>query len=92
MGRRDTGQNGDSGVGARMFGRILEEMSNSANRGRIFRCSYKPCGYSDDALLRRFDAAVPCSFPDVDEACHLRHYVEDHYKAKWWKHQSCLWG
>ncbi|HLX39147.1 MAG TPA: AAA family ATPase, partial [Ktedonobacteraceae bacterium] len=35
MVKRDTGQSGDSGVGARMFARLLEEMSNPANRGQI---------------------------------------------------------
>lgn len=69
MGRRDTGQDGDSGVGARMFGRILEEMSNADNRGKIlWVAATNRADLLDDALLRRFDRVVPLLTPDVDEA------------------------
>ncbi|HEV2472023.1 MAG TPA: ATP-binding protein, partial [Chthonomonadales bacterium] len=55
MVRRDTGQGGDSGVGARMFARLLEEMSNAANRGRIlWVAATNRADMLDEALLRRF--------------------------------------
>lgn len=68
IGRRDTGQGGDSGVSARMFARILEELSNNANRGRILwiAASNRP-DLLDDALLRRFDRVVPLLIPDLEE-------------------------
>jgi SpoVK/Ycf46/Vps4 family AAA+-type ATPase len=72
MGRRDTGQNGDSGVGARMFARILEEMSNASNRGRIlWVAATNRVDLLDDALLRRFDRVIPLLTPDVDESCRI---------------------
>jgi SpoVK/Ycf46/Vps4 family AAA+-type ATPase len=69
IGRRDTGQNGDSGVSARMFARLLEELSNSENRGRILwiAATNRP-DLLDDALLRRFDRVVPLLIPDLSEA------------------------
>lgn len=68
IGRRDTGQSGDSGVSARMFARLLEELSNSANRGRILwiAATNRP-DLLDDALLRRFDRVVPLLVPDLLE-------------------------
>lgn len=72
MVRRDTGQSGDSGVGARMFARILEEMSNPANRGRIlWVAATNRADIIDDALLRRFDRVVPLLVPDVSESCRI---------------------
>ncbi|GEM_PF-1026181 len=69
MGRRDSGQNGDSGVSARMFARILEEMSKASNRGRImWVAATNRSDYLDDALLRRFDRVVPLLAPDGDES------------------------
>lgn len=70
--RRDTGQSGDSGVGARMFARLLEEMSNPANRGRIlWVAATNRADIIDEALLRRFDRVVPLLTPDVDESCRI---------------------
>lgn len=72
MVKRDTGHSGDSGVGARMFARILEEMSNAANRGRIlWIAATNRVDLLDDALLRRFDRVIPLLAPDVDEACRI---------------------
>jgi SpoVK/Ycf46/Vps4 family AAA+-type ATPase len=72
MARRDTGQSGDSGVGARMFARILEEMSNAANRGRIlWVAATNRADMIDAALLRRFDRVVPLLTPDVHESCRI---------------------
>ncbi len=72
MGRRDTGQSGDSGVGARMFGRILEEMSNPFNRGRIlWVAATNRADILDEALLRRFDRVIPLLTPDIEEACRI---------------------
>lgn len=69
MGRRDTGQNGDSGVSARMFARILEEMSKASNRGRVmWVAATNRTDFLDDALLRRFDRVVPLIAPDAEES------------------------
>jgi SpoVK/Ycf46/Vps4 family AAA+-type ATPase len=72
MGRRDTGQGGDNGVGARMFGRVLEAMSDSTRRGRIlWVAATNRADLLDDALLRRFDRVIPLLTPDVRESCHI---------------------
>jgi SpoVK/Ycf46/Vps4 family AAA+-type ATPase len=72
MVRRDSGQSGDSGVGARMFARILEEMSTASNRGRIlWVAATNRVDFLDDALLRRFDRVVPLLAPDEEEACRI---------------------
>ena len=72
MGRRDTGQSLDSGVGARMFGRILEAMSSPDSRGKIlWVAATNRADLLDDALLRRFDRVIPLLTPDVDESCHI---------------------
>lgn len=72
MVRRDTGQSGDSGVGARMFARLLEEMSNPVNRGRIlWVAATNRADILDEALLRRFDRVVPLLVPDVQESCRI---------------------
>ena len=72
MVRRDTGQGGDSGVGARMFARLLEEMSNATNRGRIlWVAATNRADMLDEALLRRFDRVVPLLVPDLNESCRI---------------------
>lgn len=72
MVRRDTGQGGDSGVGARMFARILEEMSNASNRGRIlWVAATNRADIIDEALLRRFDRVIPLLTPDFEETCRI---------------------
>lgn len=72
MVRRDTGQSGDSGVGARMFARILEEMSNPFNRGRIlWVAATNRADIIDEAMLRRFDRVVPLLTPDENESCRI---------------------
>jgi SpoVK/Ycf46/Vps4 family AAA+-type ATPase len=72
MVRRDTGQSGDSGVGARMFARILEEMSNAENRGQIlWVAATNRADIIDAALLRRFDRVVPLLTPDLNESCRI---------------------
>ncbi|HKT37548.1 MAG TPA: ATP-binding protein, partial [Ktedonobacterales bacterium] len=68
VGRRDTGNNGDSGVSGRMFARVLEEMSDSSNRGRIlWIAATNRADILDDALLRRYDRVVPLLAPDASE-------------------------
>jgi len=72
MVRRDTGQSGDGGVGARMFARILEEMSNAKNRGDIlWVAATNRADIIDAALLRRFDRVVPLLTPDLEESCRI---------------------
>lgn len=72
VGRRDTGGGGDSGVSGRMFARILEEMSNSANRGRIlWIAATNRTDIIDSALLRRFDRVVPLLVPDERETARI---------------------
>ncbi len=72
MVRRDTGQSGDSGVGARMFARILEAMSNAENRGNIlWVAATNRADLIDAALLRRFDRVIPLLTPDVEESCRI---------------------
>ncbi|HEU5382458.1 MAG TPA: ATP-binding protein [Ktedonobacteraceae bacterium] len=72
MVRRDTGQSGDSGVGARMFARILEAMSNPDNRGNIlWVAATNRADLIDAALLRRFDRVIPLLTPDVEESCRI---------------------
>lgn len=72
VGQRDTGQSGDSGVGARMFARILQEMSNPTNRGRIlWVAATNRADIIDEALKRRFDRVVPLLTPDVEESCRI---------------------
>jgi SpoVK/Ycf46/Vps4 family AAA+-type ATPase len=72
MTRRDSGNSGDSGVGARMFARLLEEMSNASNRGRIlWVAATNRADFLDEALLRRFDRVVPLLTPDAEESCRI---------------------
>ncbi|HEY0754318.1 MAG TPA: AAA family ATPase [Ktedonobacteraceae bacterium] len=72
MVRRDTGQSGDSGVGARMFARLLEEMSSGVNRGKIlWVAATNRADILDEALLRRFDRVVPLLVPDSEESCRI---------------------
>lgn len=69
VGRRDTGNSGDSGVSGRMFARILEEMSDPTNRGRIlWVAATNRTDILDSALLRRFDRVIPLLVPDEREA------------------------
>lgn len=72
MVRRDTGQSGDGGVGARMFARILEAMSHAENRGNIlWVAATNRADLIDAALLRRFDRVIPLLTPDVEESCRI---------------------
>ena len=72
MVRRDTGHSGDGGVGARMFARILEEMSNGTKRGQVlWVAATNRADLLDAALLRRFDRVVPLLPPDVEESCRI---------------------
>ncbi|HEY1388506.1 MAG TPA: ATP-binding protein [Ktedonobacterales bacterium] len=71
IGQRETSSN-DSGVSARMFGRVLEEMSNSRNRGKIlWVAATNRVDLLDDAMLRRFDRIIPLLVPAVDESCRI---------------------
>jgi SpoVK/Ycf46/Vps4 family AAA+-type ATPase len=72
MVRHYTGQSRDSGVGERMFARILEEMSNAENRGNIlWVAATNRVDLIDAALLRRFDRVIPLLTPDVHESCRI---------------------
>lgn len=83
MSRRDTGQSGDSGVGARMFARILEVMSDATNRGRIlWVAATNRADILDEALLRRFDRVVPLLTPDVEESCRIFATMPDTISAQ----------
>ncbi len=78
MGRRDVGTSGDSGVGARMFGRVLEVMSDPTRRGQIlWVAATNRADVLDEALLRRFDRVVPLLAPDEAEAARIFEAMPD---------------
>jgi transitional endoplasmic reticulum ATPase len=63
IGQRST-NSGDSGVNARMFGKILEFMGDNANRGDvIWIAATNRADILDDAMLRRFDRIIPVLLP-----------------------------
>lgn len=70
LGRRSEGFQGDSGVSARLFARVMEFMSDTSHRGKIvwLAASNRP-DLLDAAFKRpgRFDAIIPMLLPD-DEA------------------------
>jgi len=55
---------GDSGVGGRMFGKILEFMGDNDNRGEvIWIAATNRADLLDDAMVRRFDRVIPVLLP-----------------------------
>jgi SpoVK/Ycf46/Vps4 family AAA+-type ATPase len=64
VGGRDQGWNGDSGVSARLFARILNFMGRNEHRGRIIwvAATNRP-DLLDEAMLRRFDRVFPFFVP-----------------------------
>jgi SpoVK/Ycf46/Vps4 family AAA+-type ATPase len=64
------GSSGDSGVGNRIFKRLLEFMSDTGNRGKVlFLAATNRPDLLDAALRRpgRFDKKVPFLVPDAEE-------------------------
>ena len=68
------GQEGDSGVSKRIFGRLLQFMSDTRHRGRILwiGASNRPDAL-DDALKRagRFDVVLPFLLPDAESRARI---------------------
>src|SRR5262249_45544254 len=68
LGARDRGFNGDSGVSARIFGRILNFMGKNEHRGRVLwiAATNRP-DFLDEAMIRRFDRVFPFFVPGAAE-------------------------
>lgn len=68
LGSRDRGFNGDSGVSARLFARILNFMGRNEHRGRVMwiTATNRP-DLLDEAMLRRFDRVFPFFVPSTAE-------------------------
>ena len=68
LGSRDHGLSGDSGVSARLFGRILNFMGRNEHRGRVMwiAATNRP-DLLDEAMLRRFDRVFPFFLPSTAE-------------------------
>lgn len=67
FGGRDGASAGDSGVERRIFGRLLEFMSDTRHRGRILWIGASNCPEKIDAALKRpgrFDLLIPFLLPD----------------------------
>lgn len=90
---RDTGQNGDSGVGARMFARILEEIGSPGNRGRIlWVAATNRADLLDQALLRRFDRVIPLLLPDVEDSCLIFASMLSNITKQWGSNINIAYG
>jgi len=69
LGRREQQGTGDSGVDRRVFGRLLEFMSDTAHRGRILWIGASNYPNNIDPAMKRagrFDLVVPFLLPDRD--------------------------
>jgi len=68
LGARDRGFSGDSGVSARIFGRILNFMGQNEHRGRVMwiAATNRP-DLLDEAMIRRFDRVFPFFLPSASE-------------------------
>lgn len=66
------GYSGDSGVNQRIFGRLLEEMGNDENRGKIiWICASNNAKGLDSAMRTRFDKVIPFPVPIGDECIEI---------------------
>lgn len=70
LGRRSAGNEGDSGVNRRLFGKLLEFMGDNKNRGKVLwvAASNRP-DYLDQAMISRFDAVMAILPPYTVEEC-----------------------
>lgn len=68
LGARDRGWQGDSGVSARLFGRVLNFMGRNEHRGRVVwvAATNRP-DLLDEAMIRRFDRVFPFFVPGARE-------------------------
>jgi transitional endoplasmic reticulum ATPase len=68
LGARDRGLSGDSGVSARIFGRLLNFMGKNEHRGRVLwmAATNRP-DLLDEAMIRRFDRVFPFFVPGAAE-------------------------
>lgn len=67
IGSRQTGS-GDSGVSARIFGKILEFMGDNENRAKVlWIAATNRADLLDDAMVRRFDRVIPVLLPGSKE-------------------------
>ncbi len=68
VGRRTEGWDGDSGVSARIFARILNFMGKNEHRGRVvwMAATNRP-DLLDEAMIRRFDRVFPFFVPGPQE-------------------------
>jgi len=64
LGARERGYSGDSGVSARIFGRILNFMGKNEHRGHVvwIAATNRP-DLLDEAMIRRFDRVFPFFLP-----------------------------
>lgn len=68
LGSRGISQSGDSGVGERMFARILEFMGSNEHRGRIiWVAATNRADVLDEAMVRRFDRVFPVLIPGTPQ-------------------------
>jgi len=64
FGSRGTGLAGDSGVSSRIFGKLLEEIGNTKNRGKvIWIAASNRVDLLDLAMIRRFGKIFPVLLP-----------------------------
>lgn len=69
FGSRGTGLAGDSGVSSRIFGKLLEEIGNTKNRGKvIWIAASNRVDLLDLAMIRRFGKIFPVLLPYSKEA------------------------
>lgn len=68
IGGRDVGSHGDSGVSARLFGRLLNFIGSNEHRGKVVwvAATNRP-DLVDEAMLRRFDRVFPFFVPGAAE-------------------------
>jgi SpoVK/Ycf46/Vps4 family AAA+-type ATPase len=72
VGARDGGRAGDSGVSARLFGRLLNFMGRNEHRGRVLwvAATNRP-DLLDEAMVRRFDRVFPFFVPGAGERARI---------------------
>ena len=72
IGGRDAGSHGDSGVSARLFGRLLNFIGSNEHRGKVvwIAATNRP-DLIDEAMLRRFDRVFPFFVPGAAERARI---------------------